>query len=291
LKKWIYSPASVFVITIFVIAMTDTQTQKSPVTLTSLKKIKKAGGKFACLTVYDASFTRILESAGVDVLLVGDSLGNVIQGHDTTLPVSMDDMVYHTANVRRAATHAMIMGDMPFMSYATPQDALKNAGRLLKEGGAHIVKLEGGSPFLQTVTALSEHGIPVCAHLGLLPQSVHKIGGYRVQGKDEQSAKSILDDALSMQAAGADMLLLECVPAGLAGTITQSLDIPVIGIGAGPDCDAQVLVLYDMLGITSGKRPKFTYDFLAETGNIQAAVQAYVEAVKSGRFPTLEQSF
>lgn len=263
----------------------------APVTLSTLRQLKKSKQKFACLTCYDASFARILEECGVEVLLVGDSLGMVIQGHDTTLPVTLNDMIYHTANARRGSQRGFIMSDMPFMTYVRPEQAVFSAGRLMKEGGAHIVKLEGGAPFVETVRALAQNGIPVCAHLGLLPQSVHKLGGYRVQGKDEAGAQSILADARAMQQAGADMVLLECVPASLAKQVTDALDVPVIGIGAGVDCDAQVLVLHDMLGITPGKRPKFSKDFLHDAGDVRGAVRAYVAAVKSGQFPAAEHTF
>lgn len=263
----------------------------APITLSTLRQLKKSKQKFACLTCYDASFARILEECGVEVLLVGDSLGMVIQGHDTTLPVTLNDMIYHTANARRGSQRGFIMSDMPFMTYVRPEQAVFSAGRLMKEGGAHIVKLEGGAPFVETVRALAQNGIPVCAHLGLLPQSVHKLGGYRVQGKDEAGAQSILADARAMQQAGADMVLLECVPASLAKQVTDALDVPVIGIGAGVDCDAQVLVLHDMLGITPGKRPKFSKDFLHDAGDVRGAVRAYVAAVKSGQFPAPEHTF
>jgi len=263
----------------------------SRITVSTLRKMKQEGEKITCLTVYDASFTRILEEAGVDILLVGDSLGNVIQGQESTLPVTLGDMIYHTKIVSGASDKAMVMADMPFMTYATPQQAKFSAGRLLKEGGAHIVKLEGGAPMVETVHELVNLGIPVCAHLGLLPQSVNKLGGYKVQGRDEKAAKAMLDDARAMEEAGADLLVLECVPTDLAAEITSSLEIPVIGIGAGPYCDAQVLVLYDMLGITPGKRPRFVKDFLQESGNIRSAVETYVKAVKEGSFPTEEHSF
>lgn len=263
----------------------------SRITVTTLRAMKQAGEKIAVLTAYDASFARILDEAGVEILLVGDSLGMVVQGRETTLPVTLDDMIYHTRMVAVGSQRALIMADMPFMTCATPQQALENAGRLMKEGGAHMVKLEGGAPMVETVRGLAVHGIPVCAHLGLLPQSVHKLGGYRVQGKDERSAEHMLLDARAMESAGADMLLLECVPATLAAEITAALEIPVIGIGAGLNVDAQVLVLYDMLGITSGKRPRFSKDFLQQGGDVRGAVAAYVQAVKSGAFPAAEHGF
>ncbi|MBI3776812.1 MAG: 3-methyl-2-oxobutanoate hydroxymethyltransferase [Gammaproteobacteria bacterium] len=263
----------------------------SPITLTTLRNLKRNAQKFACLTAYDASFAQLCEDAGVEVVLVGDSLGMVIQGHDSTLPVTLNDMIYHTANVRRATRHALVMADMPFMTYVRAEQAVFSAGRLMKEGGAHMVKLEGGAAFVETVRAMATNGIPVCAHLGLLPQSVNKLGGYRVQGKDEASATAMLNDARAMQDAGADIVLLECVPATLAAQITKALEIPVIGIGAGVDCDSQVLVIYDMLGITPGKRPKFSHDFLRGQASVSDAIAAYVSAVKSGTFPAVEHSF
>lgn len=263
----------------------------SKVTVTTLKKMKQAGEKFACLTAYDASFARLLETAGVEVLLVGDSLGMVVQGHETTLPVTVDDIIYHTQAVERGSQQAMIMADMPFMSYRNEAQALENAGRILKEGGAHIVKLEGGAAFINCVRQLTGHGIPVCGHLGLLPQSVNKMGGYKIQGTDAQSAKTILDDAKALEQAGCDIMLLECVPMELAKQVTESLSIPVIGIGAGPGCDGQVLVLQDMLGVTAGKRPRFTHDFLKDAGSVSAAIEAYVKAVKTGAFPQQQHSY
>jgi 3-methyl-2-oxobutanoate hydroxymethyltransferase len=200
-------------------------------------------------------------------------------------------MIYHTQMVRAANKTALVMTDLPFMTYATPMQALASAGRLMKEGGAHMVKLEGGAPMVDTVRHLAQHGIPVCAHLGLLPQSVNKLGGYKVQGRNEKEAQAMLVDARAMKDAGADILLLECVPSLLAAEITAAVEVPVIGIGAGPQCDAQVLVLYDMLGITPGKRPRFSKDFLQQSGDIRSAVRAYVQAVKDGSFPADEHSF
>jgi 3-methyl-2-oxobutanoate hydroxymethyltransferase len=263
----------------------------SNVTLTSLREMKKAQQKIAVLTAYDATFARILEAAGVEVLLVGDSLGMVVQGNESTLPVTVDHMIYHTRAVLRGAQASLIVADLPFMSYNSPAQALESAGRIMQEGGAHVVKLEGGKPFIETVSALSQHGIPVCAHLGLLPQSVHKLGGYRVQGRDDKSAQDILDDALALQEAGADMLVLECVPSELARSVTEELIIPVIGIGAGVHCDGQVLVLHDMLGMIKDKPPRFVQDFLEGQPSIQAAVESYVRAVKSGAFPDAMHSF
>lgn len=261
------------------------------VSLPTLRALKRQGGKFACLTAYDASFARILDAAGVDVLLVGDSLGMVVQGHDTTLPVTLADMIYHARCVSRARERALVMADMPFMSAATPDQALRNAARLMQEGGAHVVKIEGGRVMADAVRLLSGHGLPVCVHLGLLPQSVRKLGGYHVQGRDEHTAALLLEDAKILEQAGADILLLECVPSALAERITSTVELPVIGIGAGPACDGQVLVLYDMLGITPGKRPRFSKDFLADNAGVRAAVEEYVRAVRTGVFPGPEHGF
>ncbi len=261
------------------------------VTITTLNRMKREGRKIAMLTSYDASFTVLAERAGADVLLVGDSLGMVVQGHESTLPVTVSDMVYHTANVMRASERAMVIGDMPFMSHGTPQQALETAGRLMKEGGAHMVKIEGGAPQLDTVRHLTARAVPVCAHLGLLPQSIHQLGGYRVQGRDEETAHHILNDARALQDAGAQMLVLECIPRLLAAEITAALDIPVIGIGAGPECDGQVLVIYDMLGMNPHKPPSFVADFMAATGSVPAALEAYVEAVRNLSFPAEEHCF
>jgi len=253
--------------------------------------MKAEHNKIAVLTAYDASFSHALEQAGVDVILVGDSLGMVIQGQESTLPVTIDDMVYHTQNVVRGSEKVFVIADMPFMSYANAEQAIQNAACLMAEGGAQMVKLEGGAVVADTVKQLTERGIPVCAHLGLLPQSVHRLGGYRVQGRDAEDAEQLIRDAQTLQDVGADMLVLECVPADLAARITAIVDIPVIGIGAGKDCDGQVLVLYDMLGLTPGKRPRFSHDFLADTGAIPAAISKYVQDVKSGQFPQAEQQY
>lgn len=263
----------------------------SKITITRLNKMKADQQKIAMLTSYDASFTRIAEQAGVDVLLVGDSLGMVVQGQESTLPVSVEEMVYHTACVSRVAQHSMVVADMPFMSHGTPTQALDTAGRLMKEGGAHMVKIEGGAPQVDTVRHLTERAVPVCAHLGLLPQSIHQIGGYRVQARDETAAERLLRDAVALQHAGAQMLVLECIPAILAAEVTRALDIPVIGIGAGVDTDGQVLVLYDMLGISVNKVPSFAHNFLHDSsGSIGGAIKAYVDAVRSKQFPTKEHT-
>lgn len=261
------------------------------ITVSTLRQMKQRGEKFAVLTAYDASFAQLIDEAGVEVLLVGDSLGMVVQGRESTIPVSMDEMVYHTSLVARAANKALVIADMPFMSYATTEQALHNAARLMKEGGAQMVKLEGGEPRLEAVRRLAENGVPLCAHLGLLPQSVHKLGGYKIQGREDEAAAQMVADAQALEQAGADLLVLECVPRALARRITEALAIPVIGIGAGADTDGQVLVLYDMLGITPGKRPSFSHDFLAETGSVAAAIEAYAGQVKAGTFPASEHGF
>jgi 3-methyl-2-oxobutanoate hydroxymethyltransferase len=265
-------------------------TDRNVVTSIALLRLKQRGEKITCVTSYDASFTRLLEQAGVEVLLVGDSLGMVVQGHESTLPVRMADMIYHTACVARAGRSALRVVDMPFMSYSSVDRALGNAARLMR-AGAQMMKLEGGREVADIVRALTEHGIPVCAHLGLTPQSVHQLGGYRVQGRDTESAQRLLEDARLLEQSGASLLVLECIPAGLAGQASQSLRIPTIGIGAGPDCDGQVLVLYDLLGITPGKRPSFSHNFLEDCDDIPAALSAFVAAVKAGRFPAPRHSF
>lgn len=261
------------------------------VTVATLHKLKAKGEKISCVTSYDASFTRHIEAAGVEIALVGDSLGMVIQGYDSTLPVTMEQMIYHAASVARAGSKSLRVVDMPFMSFRSVDTALKNAGRLMGEGGAHMVKLEGGEVVLETVAALTGRGVPVCAHLGLLPQSVNQLGGYRMQAGDEDSARRLVEDARALQQAGASLIVLECIPAALGKQVSESLSIPTIGIGAGPHCDGQVLVLYDLLGITPGKAPVFSHDFLADTGSVPAAISAFVDAVKSGRFPAEEHSF
>ena len=263
----------------------------SRTTLTQLQKFKTSGQKITCLTAYDASFAYLIEQAGVDVLLIGDSLGMVIQGYSSTLPVTVGDMIYHCQHVHRGTDNSFLIADMPFMSYATPDLALQSAARLMRKGQVQMVKLEGGAWLLETVHLLTERGIPVCAHLGLTPQSVHKLGGYRIQGRDSTTAEQLKKDALALQGAGAALLILECVPSDLAATVTASLDIPVIGIGAGNQCDGQVLVLYDILGITRGKVPSFARNFLHGNHSIKAAVESFVKAVKSGAFPSESESF
>jgi len=262
----------------------------SNVTLHTLTARKEAGEKFAVLTAYDATFAHQVSSAGIEMILVGDSLGMVLQGHDSTLPVSLEEQAYHTACVARGNRGAMIMSDLPFMSYATPEQAMASSASLMR-AGAQIVKLEGGSWLCDTVSLLAERGIPVCAHLGLTPQAVNKLGGYRVQGRSQESALAMLEDARRLEEAGASMLLLECVPTVLAQEITLNASVPVIGIGAGPHTDAQVLVLQDILGITVGRTPRFVKNFLAESDSIQGALRLYGEQVRDGRFPTAEHGF
>jgi 3-methyl-2-oxobutanoate hydroxymethyltransferase len=263
----------------------------SPVTLATLQKMKRQGEKIACLTCYDASFTRVLETAGVDMFIIGDSLGMVLMGYESTVPVTMDDMVHHAANVARVGRHAWRVVDLPCKSYETRQQALDNARRLIDEGGADMVKLEGGTRMAEIVEHLVRHDIPFCGHIGLLPQSVEELGGYRVQGRDEAGARAIMEDAKALEQAGAAMLVMECIPSGLAADITGSVSIPTIGIGAGPGCDGQVLVLYDMLGITAQKNPRFVKNFLQDSGSISGAVSAYIKAVKDGSYPAPEHEY
>ena len=263
-----------------------------PITLPELVRMKREGDKIAMLTGYDASFAALEDRCGVDVILVGDSLGNVLQGKTSTLPVTMEQMVYHTECVGHMVQRAMVVADMPFGSYQESKElAMRNAVRLLA-AGAEMVKLEGGLVMAETVHFLVERGVPVCAHIGLTPQSVHALGGYRVQGRDEESAKRMKTDALALEQAGAALMVLEMVPAALAAEITQMLvACPTIGIGAGKDCDGQVLVLHDMLGIYPGKKGRFVKDFMAEAKSIDGAVTGYVKAVKDGSFPTPEHSY
>lgn len=264
---------------------------RGPVNVHTLHRMKREGEKIAALTAYDYTFAALEDAAGVDVMLVGDSLGMVVQGRDSTLPVTVEEIVYHCRCVAAGRHRALIMADMPFMSHGTLEQGLANAGLLMKQGGAHMVKVEGAADQARLIAAMASAGVPVCAHLGLRPQSVHKLGGYRVQGKDEKSAKIMIDDAVVLEEAGADMLLLECVPAALAERISTHARIPVIGIGAGSGCDGQILVVQDMLGITQGKTPKFAHDFMPGQDSVASAVEAYVVAVKSGGFPAAEHCF
>lgn len=263
----------------------------SPLSVPSFRRMKSQAQQIVCLTAYDASFASAMDAAGIDLVLVGDSLGMVVQGHASTLPVTVDQMVYHSAAVARGLRRAVLMADLPYQSYATPQRALDSAARLQAEGQAAIIKLEGAGHVLDSIEFLTARDIPVCAHLGLTPQSVLKLGGYRVQGRDAEAASRLREDARRVAEAGAELLVLECVPAGLAAEITRDIAIPTIGIGAGPDCDGQVLVMHDLLGVTPGRRPRFVKDFLAGAGTVEAAFLAYAEAVRSGSFPAPEHCF
>jgi 3-methyl-2-oxobutanoate hydroxymethyltransferase len=260
-----------------------------PLSINELAAMKRSGEKISCLTAYDAGFSALIDKVGVDMMLVGDSLGMVIQGHSTTLPVSVRDMVYHTRCVSNARSRAFIIADLPFLSYVTPVMAAKNAAKLVQLGGAQMVKLEG--PRIDCVSFLVDQGIAVCGHLGLLPQSINQLGGYKVQGKEHAVAEKMIADAHRLQKAGAGLLVLECVPATLAKDISDQLTIPVIGIGAGAACDGQVLVLYDILNIGTGKRPRFSRNFMSDAANIEEAIHAYHQAVKQSLFPAVEHSF
>ncbi|MDH5571410.1 MAG: 3-methyl-2-oxobutanoate hydroxymethyltransferase [Gammaproteobacteria bacterium] len=262
--------------------------------ISDIQAMKQTGEKITVLTAYDASITKHLEMADVEVILVGDSLGMVVQGHDSTLPVTIDDMIYHSQIVARARERALLITDMPYHSYTSAKEALCNARRLRDEGLTDMVKLEGAGSVLEAVKRIVEAGIPVCGHLGLLPQSIEKLGGYKVQGREQVAADKMVDDALALQASGAAMIVVECIPSILGRRISEAVDIPIIGIGAGPDCDGQVLVIYDLLGLTPGKRPKFSKDFLSEMPagkGITDAIRAYVKAVKSVEFPAAEHGF
>lgn len=261
------------------------------ITLSTLQKMAQEGDKIAMLTCYDASFATLLEEAGVESLLIGDSLGMVIQGHESTLPVSLRDMVYHTACVARGARRAFVVGDMSFGSFQiSPQEAFRNAAEIMAAGG-HMVKIEGGAPMLSTIEFLTARGIPVCGHLGLTPQSVHQFGGYKVQGKGEAAGQRLIEDAKLLEQAGAGMIVLEAIPAGLAAAVTDAITVPTIGIGAGVDCSGQVLVLHDMLDVYPGKKAKFVKNYMRAAGTVQAAVELYVKEVKARAFPGPEHSF
>jgi 3-methyl-2-oxobutanoate hydroxymethyltransferase len=263
---------------------------RSAITVPKLQSMRDAGERIVMLTCYDASFAALLDRAGVDVLLIGDSLGNVLQGQVTTLPVTLADIAYHTACVARARPSALVVADLPFGTYGTPEAAFASSVELMR-AGAQMVKLEGGEWLAGTIRSLVERAVPVCAHVGLTPQSVHAFGGFKVQGKTEAAASQLLRDARAVQEAGAQLIVLEAVPAALAAEVTKQLRIPTIGIGAGIDCSGQVLVLHDMLGIFPGKRPRFVKDFMHGQPSIAAAVEAYVRAVRDGSFPSAEHSF
>lgn len=254
-----------------------------PVTINTLYKLKSNNEKFVVISLYDAHMAAMAQKCGVEVVLIGDSLGMTVLGYDSTIPVTMEQMIYHVEAVARGNKKSLIVGDLPFMTYATPEEALRNCARIM-QAGAHMVKLEGGAWLAETVSMLAERGIPVCAHLGLTPQSVNKFGGFRVQGRSQEDADNILADAKLLAEAGADLLVLECVPSALAATITRSIPIPTIGIGAGRDTDAQVLVINDILGLTE-QPPKFSKNFLLEARDIPGAMQKYVADVKAGVFP------
>ncbi|MFP5430728.1 MAG: 3-methyl-2-oxobutanoate hydroxymethyltransferase [Gammaproteobacteria bacterium] len=262
-----------------------------PISLATLRDMKSRGEKASMLTCYDATFAHAMSTAGVEMLLIGDSLGMVLQGHDSTLPVTVADMAYHTRCVAKGNQGAMVVSDMPFMSYSSPEIALDSAATLMR-AGAHVVKLEGGAWLCETVTRLVQGGIPACVHMGLTPQSVNVFGGYKVQGRGEEAADRMVREAAALEAAGAALLLLECVPRTLAARITAAAGIPVIGIGAGADCDGQVLVVHDMLGLHTGKPARFVRNFLTGSNDsIRGAFQAYVEAVKTGAYPAPEHGF
>lgn len=261
----------------------------SRVTTATLRQFKQQGRKFATITAYDATFARLFEEAGIDVMLVGDSLGMVLQGHSDTLPVTVEQMAYHVRSVRAGSPNCLLIGDLPFMSYATPEQAYVSSAALM-QAGANMVKLEGGSWLEATVRGLTERSVPVCGHLGLTPQSVHIFGGYKIQGRDDQAATEMLDSARRLEDAGAQLLVLECIPQALAERITQALAIPVIGIGAGPATDGQILVMHDLLGL-SARLPKFSRNFLADHHSVQDAIAAYVAAVQDGSYPAAEHSF
>ena len=262
-----------------------------PVNVSTLRKMKADGEPIACLTAYDASYAVLVDAAGTDLVLVGDSLGMVIQGHDTTVPVTVDNIVYHCQTVARGLRRAFLVADMPFMSYTDPAQALDTSVRLMQEAGAMMVKLEGGDDHIDIVEHLAHHDIPVCAHLGLKPQSVHKIGGFKVQGREPEKAREMLESAKRLEDAGADIVLLECVPNEAGQMITEALDVPVIGIGAGPHVDGQILVLYDVLDITQGRTPRFVKNFQAGCDSPLAALRAYVSAVKDRSYPEPEHCF
>jgi 3-methyl-2-oxobutanoate hydroxymethyltransferase len=264
---------------------------RPPVSLGTLDRMKREREKIAALTCYDASFAVLCDAADTDVVLVGDSLGMVLQGHDTTVPVTMDDIVYHCRAVARGLHRPFLMADLPFASYPTRDVALRNSVRLMQEGNAAMVKLESGPNQLEIVEFLAKHDIAVCAHLGLKPQSVHKTGGFRVQGRDEDAARRMIDSAKALESAGADIVLLECIPSELGRRITDEVQVPVIGIGAGPDVDGQILVLYDVLDITTGRKPRFVKNFMdGATSNLDA-LRRFVQAVKTKSYPGPEHEF
>lgn len=268
----------------------ESAVRSKAVTVPSLLTMRSTGEKIAMLTCYDASFASLMDRCGVDVLLVGDSLGNVCQGHSSTLPVTLADIAYHTASVARGNQTALLIADMPFGTYATPESAFDNAVKLM-QAGAQMVKLEGGAWLVDTVKFLTERAVPVCAHLGLTPQSVHQLGGFKVQGKTAEGAERLKADALALQAAGASILVLEAIPNALGKEVTELLTMPTIGIGAGPDCAGQVLVMHDMLGVFPGRKARFVKNFMDGQTSIEGAIRAYIKAVKDKSFPAPEHCF
>ena len=268
----------------------ESATTRGLVTISKLQEMRQAGEKIAVLTAYDASFAALMDQAGIDVILIGDSLGNIVQGETSTLPVTIEHMVYHTSCVAKGQASAFLIADMPFGSYSTPEQAMQSATQLMR-AGAHMVKLEGGAWLAETVKFLVERSVPVCAHLGLLPQSVHTLGGFKVQGKSTESAQTLINDAKALQEAGAQLLVLEAIPSELGKKVTDAIQIPTIGIGAGPDCSGQVLVMHDMLGAFPGRSPKFVKNFLNGQSSIEAAFKCYVQEVKTGKFPGPEHCF
>ncbi|MGI9312113.1 MAG: 3-methyl-2-oxobutanoate hydroxymethyltransferase [Alphaproteobacteria bacterium] len=270
--------------------MYDGNDQKT-VTLSTIKELKSKGEKIACLTAYDSTFAYQLDQAGIEIILVGDSLGMVIQGHKTTVPVKIEDMIYHSKNVSSSIKSAFLISDMPFMSFYNSDIALENAKRLMQDGGAHMVKLEGNQSQLNIIEKLAMSDIPVCAHIGLRPQSVNKMGGYKVQGKESREAENLINEAARIEDSGADILLLECVSSLTAKKVTEAINIPIIGIGAGSDVDAQILVLYDILGLTPGKLPKFSKNYMTGKNTIQEAIASYIQEVKTKKYPSEKYSF
>ena len=268
----------------------ESATKRGLVTISKLQEMRQAGEKIAVLTAYDASFAALMDQAGVDVILIGDSLGNIVQGEASTLPVTIEHMVYHTSCVAKGQASAFLIADMPFGSYSTPEQAMQSAAQLMR-AGAHMVKLEGGAWLAETVKFLVERSVPVCGHLGLLPQSVHTLGGFKVQCKSTESAQTLINDAKALQEAGAQLLVLEAIPSDLGKKVTESIQIPTIGIGAGADCSGQVLVMHDMLGAFPGRSPKFVKNFLSGQSSIEEAFKCYVQEVKTGKFPGPEHCF
>ena len=259
-------------------------------TVSTLSKMKRNGEKIATVTAYDASFAKIFDQAGIHAMLIGDSLGMVLQGHDSTLPVTIEQIAYHTRCVRAGTNDALVIADMPFMSYANPEQTYANAATLM-QAGANMVKLEGDEWLIDTIKGLTQRGVPVCAHLGLTPQSVNVFGGFKVQGRNEDKANAMVSHAIKLQQAGAQLLVLECIPSELAKRITEQVNIPTIGIGAGPNTDGQILVMHDLIGISAGYIPKFSKNYLTDAGTIEAAIATYIKEVQSGEFPSPEQVF